>query len=138
MLHGMGSASSGSHGNQPINALSVKTVAPLRGRNSLIVSPLVAWVQSSDAPQGPAASGLTCVAALLHMTCLCIRGQKVAMGFSFLPLFGAFTLLSLADIQSFPESLLGESDFSVGRNSPMDQGLEALDDEPDCICHSGG
>ena len=34
----------GSHGNQPINALSVKTT---RGRNSCIVCCLVAWVQSS-------------------------------------------------------------------------------------------
>lgn len=45
-----GLGSSGSHGNQPINALSVKTVPLLRGRNSLIVSPLVAWVQTNHAP----------------------------------------------------------------------------------------
>lgn len=37
MFRGMGLAALGSHGNQPINALSVEAVALWRGRNGLIV-----------------------------------------------------------------------------------------------------
>lgn len=47
-----GICSLSSHGNQPINALSVKSVAPWRRRNRLIVSALAAWAQTSHTPQG--------------------------------------------------------------------------------------
>ena len=41
-----------SHGNRPINALSVKTVGPWRRRNRLIVSALAAWAQTRHTLQG--------------------------------------------------------------------------------------
>lgn len=41
-----------SHGNQPINALSVKSVAPWRRRNRLIVSALAAGAQNQPYSAG--------------------------------------------------------------------------------------
>lgn len=58
---------------QPINALSVKSVAPWRKKNRLIVSALAAWAQASHTPQGLDSPGY----------CGAQPGQNGAVGFSF-------------------------------------------------------